>query len=368
MPRERNSRIEILRIVACLLITFNHIYNKGVPKATIDAGYSTLNAALCILFLQGGKYGCNVFLIISAWFLVDKAVNYRAAAKIWIQTVFYTLALDIVCALIFHVKLGRKDLLAVVFPMTMGTYWYCRAHVVMLLLGPLAKRLFNRLERGQAALLLCGGLLFSVLPTVTLEGSLLQGLPHRALIFDILTYPPLWFLYVYLLIDYVKNRSPKLRDGGIRRLGVRAPAAGAILLYLCMFAGTLALFRGIQGGSLPKYFHSGTLRALNSAPCFASAFLLFVAALNMRPFENRRINRIAAYAFGVYLFQCHKSFQKILWPRLLAFRKYFHASTPVFALYCAFGVAVICLMGAAFEWLYKQAYRPISKAIPFLRG
>ena len=368
MDRKRNSNIELLRIIACLLITFNHIFSKGVPKATIVADCDTLNAALCVLFFQGGKYGCNIFLIISAWFLVDTGIHFRAAIRVWIQTVFYTLVLDVGCVLAFHAKLTGKDLLAIALPLTSGIYWYARAYMFLLLAGPLAKWLFDRVKRFQALLLLCGGLLFSVLPTVTLEGSLLRALPHRKLIINALSFPPVWFIYVYLLVYYIKHRCPKLRDGGVRRLGVKAPAIGAVLLYLCMFAGSLALYRGVYGGWLPKYLRINTLRQLNSTLCFASAFLLFVAALNGKPFENRRINRIATYAFGIYLFQCHRLFEKKLWTRLLFFEKAFHSSPPVFALYCVFGVCAICLMGGILEWGYQQAYKPLAKAVPFLHG
>lgn len=359
MKRIRNTNIEWLRIIAIVLITFNHIYNKGVDKEVILNTYKSVNAGISVFFLMGGKYGCNIFLIISAWFLAEKDINWRAAIHIWIQTVFYTLVLDIISVAFFHAELSKRELLATIFPLSLGTYWYSLAYVIMLLLGPPLRKVFNLFGKFRLPALIGGGIALSVIPSAFLEGTITGADRTVTLLFKALTYPPIWFLYVFILIGFVKERA-------IRKPEPRTSISIALALYICMFLVTLALFHGVGSGEYPEGWQFATWRQLNSPLCFMSAFFLFVAACEAKPTSRPIVNHLAGCTYGIYLFQCHKTFQGMLWRKILRFEQYYTMPTISYIAYCIFGVCIIMSLGIALEYLFKWSYVQIQKAIPVL--
>ena len=359
IDNRRNSNIELLRIIAIVLITFNHIYGKGVDKATVISGFETSNAIISIFYSMGGKFGCNLFLIISAWFLAEKNINWRAALSIWIQTVFYTFVLDIISVGFFQADFSTEDLLSVFLPLTVGTYWYSTAYVVMILAGPVIRNLLNKYTKLKAGLLFFGGIVFSVIPTLMLEGTILTTNRYITFLFKILTYPPIWFLYVYILIGHIKKRK-------IRNPNPKAALIIAASLYMYMFLVTFLLFRGVGSGQVPGTWQFMAYRQMNSPICLLSAYYLFVAARDAKPVYIQGLNRLAGYTYGIYLFQCHKMFQVILWKEIFQFELYFSESVIPYVLYCILGVSLIIIMGFLTEWLYKKLYSCLQKAIPLL--
>ena len=356
----RNSNIEIIRIIAIVLITFNHIYNKGVDKSVILDEYEAVNAAISVFFCMGGKFGCNLFLIISTWFLAEKDIQWRSALKIWIQTVFYTLTLDIISVVFFKADLSKIDLLSIFLPLSFGTYWYSTAYVIMLILGPIFRKQIEKCGKMRPILILVGGIALSIIPTLTLEGTVFGANRYLRLAFKVLTYSPIWFLYTFVLIGYLKDIKVRLPTP-------KTSLVIAVVMYVGMFLITWILFLGVGSGTIPDTWQFAAFRQLNSPLCLLGAFYLFVAALNTKPTSIRWVNRIAGYSYGIYLFQCHKTFQGILWKEILQFEKYFNASVPAYVLYSVFGVGVIIVLGFLLEWIYKKTFLLLQKMIPILR-
>lgn len=83
--------------------------------------------------------------------------------------------------------------------------------------------------------------------------------------------------------------------------------------------------------------------------------------------SNNWVNRITGYVYGIYLFQCHKTFQGFLWTKILVFEKFFHLSISAFVLYSIFGVCVIIFLGFLCDSIYKKVYKTLQKTIPILQ-
>lgn len=91
----RQSNFELCRIIAMIIIVFNHITSLG---HTVDGITFTKNTLLSLFFLLGGKMGTNVFVILGVWFLVEKGsiISVKSIAKLWLETLFYMVVLNIV--------------------------------------------------------------------------------------------------------------------------------------------------------------------------------------------------------------------------------------------------------------------------------
>ena len=82
---ERESGIELLRIVAIIFIVLYH--SVALPVMT-DSYYESV---LRTLAYQNGKLGVNIFIIISAYFMIDKHITIKHILKIYLHALFYSL-------------------------------------------------------------------------------------------------------------------------------------------------------------------------------------------------------------------------------------------------------------------------------------
>ena len=92
MSKTRNSRVEILRIIAMLLILMNHFLQMDTMK-TSSYPFKTLNALLSHL----GGVGDDIFFGISAYYLCTRKSNIKDSLrrfwKLEIELLFYSIIL-----------------------------------------------------------------------------------------------------------------------------------------------------------------------------------------------------------------------------------------------------------------------------------
>ena len=113
--KERDSKYELLRIIAMAAITLNH--------APVSADALAINMYLRKFFFLGGKFGSYLFVIIGAWFLAgSEKWSAKGIVKIILQTVFYGVLLDLVCMVIYG-GIGIKQFLSGF------NYWFCFSYV-----------------------------------------------------------------------------------------------------------------------------------------------------------------------------------------------------------------------------------------------
>lgn len=77
--RNRNSNIELLRIIAMLLIVLSHYSIHGLGT---DLAYS-LNLYIADVAGLGGKLGVTIFILISGYYMTESRFTARKLARIW---------------------------------------------------------------------------------------------------------------------------------------------------------------------------------------------------------------------------------------------------------------------------------------------
>ncbi len=65
----RDSRIELLRIIAAIMILFHHIVQHSAPtlNGLIQSPLSS-SQIIATIFGNGGQLGVSIFIIITSWF------------------------------------------------------------------------------------------------------------------------------------------------------------------------------------------------------------------------------------------------------------------------------------------------------------
>ena len=282
--KKRDTNIEILRIIAAIFITLNHV--RCSPK--IDALYP--NYILKQFFLCGGQFGVNLFLIIGCWFLVKVKPSVQRPIRIICETCFYAVLFNIIAFTIL------RNCVSVANFFKGFHYWYPFGYVVMLTLSPLLLKVSNK--NCKIISLAGGGVSF----VITILGILR---PNLKILFPFtkgLIVGPLWFCYVFILIRTIRT----IEEQSNKHISTpKIYLLGFLITYMIMF-------------TILHKTESSWIRDTTSPMCIFSAYCLFrfflSMKLSMKNFRHKgQINYFAKCTFAVYLFQCHASISEWLW-------------------------------------------------------
>ena len=290
---QRNSSIEMLRIIAMFMILMSHfIGHNGYDVLKLPLGPERIFFQL--VMQSGGAIGVVIFFSISAWFFLDKEQTIKSNLKrVWImerELLFWSLILVTFYLVFDRADLSMKLMVKSVMPLSMGVWWYATAYAIFLALPPfLAKRLKALGREYHLALA----------ATVLVIWGLTSFIPGMIGIKDGF----FGFIYLFILISaykwYMKPFTTKqvwLMTG----IGL-----GFFLLYTAASA-TLSLLGHDMGIYITDKWRLPVIMV------GFGVFLLFGRVT----FHNRTINRIAQSAFAVYLITDYAASEKLLWVRL----------------------------------------------------
>ncbi len=287
--KERMANLEVLRCVAMMMVVVLHYLGKGglLPDLTASLSAQSMVAwlleAFCIVAV-------NVYMMISGYFLCESSFKLSRLLQLWLQVWLYSVGigvLAVVTGIVPTAEISTHYYLTLLFPVTMGHYWFLTAYVFLYVLLPLLGEGLRRMtkEQFQVALVILL-VVFCVLKSV---------LPFR-LEEDSKGYDCIWYVCVFCTAAY-------LRRFGIPFLKKKSHA---LVLYLIGVFGTfteamlLHLF----------YLRTGSLELILKIPYeynhvfpFLASVGLFCLFLNshMEGKISKIAVKIAPYTLGVYL-------------------------------------------------------------------
>lgn len=286
----RMANLELLRCVAMMMVVIMHYLGKGnlladltEPQLTGTELAAWLLEAFCIVAV-------NVYMFISGFFLCTSSFKVSRLIQLWLQVWVYSVGIGLLGALTGVMTGTDVDIhfmLTLLFPVSMGHYWFMTAYVFLYLMLPFVGTAVRRMDKRQlqaalALLLFAFCIIKSVLPVrFETDG---QG------------YDCLWYLCVFVTAAYVRRFGGGFLEK--RRLGPVLYGGGCLLI----FAATLLLRR--------IYLRSGSLDTMLKFCMEYNHILPFLAAIGLFLIFYRikihgkaaiLINRVAPYTLGVYL-------------------------------------------------------------------
>lgn len=138
MSKQRNSNIELLRLMAMIAIVFHHaIVHNADDLDAVENVPSRILLEFAGTFV--GKTAVCVFFIISIWFLADRRLTFRdSCRRVWIlerEILFYS----VLCYLVYAPTMGTfsvKTLLTRFLPVITGEWWFVSDYVLLMLVLP----------------------------------------------------------------------------------------------------------------------------------------------------------------------------------------------------------------------------------------
>lgn len=333
---ERSSSLELLRILCIISIVADHFtYQSGIIQM------DTLAQSIFYATMLGlSRMSCSVFIIISAWFLVEKEFRIKRVFHTWLTVIMYTLPITLAA---YFLKLYSVDGLLIktsMLPITGSPLWFASYYMVLILLSPVLNMILSRAPLYILEYYLLVMFLLQVM-YVTLTGDL-GYFGHDIWI----------FINLYLFTGYLKCHCSFFPHGKKSLLLFLA-------LWLCLCLAFGFCLRGSaidpEGMKWPLHICNAYRAQLQALPNLVMAFSVFFAFKSWNLEYSPLINKIAATALGVYCLHQVPGWYSYLWEHIFHAKEYAVLLSGVKrALYTMICIFVIWSVGVMVELLRER--------------
>ena len=330
---QRDSNIELLRIIAMFFIISHHlVWNSGLTSL-YDYGHVTRNMEFFQLFGAWGKTGINIFVFISGYFLCTSSLTVKRFLKVFLEAKFYAVVCYIALLLAGYEVLSGKRLFMLAFELIRSVnISFTGTFLTLYLITPFLNKLIGALNQRQHASLI------GVLLTIYTVSATVLSQP--------LTYSELgWYVTLYLIAAY-------LRHYPMPWMASRMITGCGLLVSLLLCCGTILVIDHTPlCHYMTPYFLTNNCQHIGSLSVAVFAFLWFK---NLKLGYHPVINLIASTTFGVFLIHtASDAMRACLWKDVLGVTGWYEKGEGT-VLLLSFGSVLLIFLVASLIDLVRQ--------------
>ena len=307
MKKERESGIELYKVIAIFLIVLSHViqtltepnYVLGIGEGTfinIATATTDLNILLLAFFRICGALGNNMFFICSAWFLVNSK---KMSLKKVIHMILDVWIINMIVFFGLHaigVQLQISDTVKIFFPTTFANNWYITCYLLFYMIHPFLNRMIEQLSINEhLALTSFLFVIYFIVPVLPLEEINLFFANEFVI-----------FLATYVIVSFIEIYKNEWTENlKFNECILFVSIISYVVLILCVD------FLGLR----TNYFLNRLVRwnMNNSLFMFLIAFSSF-NIMKKKKFINRSINYLSSLSLLVYIFHENLAFRRYLRP------------------------------------------------------
>lgn len=326
VPKQRDSNLELMRIIAMLLIVAHHyVVNSGLtlPEGPIFADPMSKRSLFLLVFGAWGKIGINCFMMITGYFMCKSNITVKKFAKLFLEILFYNIVIYLIFLLSGYAPFSIGTFFKSLIPVTSIAQNFTACFVVFWLFIPFLNVLVSHLnERQHIALLLLTGFTYIVL-----------GTAHKVT----MNYVS-WFIVLYFISSYIRL-YPKKWFSNTKFTGFML--FFSVVLSICSVIGCTWVGTKI-GKNYPFFFVSDS----NTFLAVAVGIFAFLFFKNIRIPYSRIINTVAASTFGVLLIHANSgTMRQWLWKDTVdCVGHYGDRFMPLYAIGCVLAIFTVCTL------------------------
>lgn len=313
--KQRNSNLELLRILSMLVIVAHHlVVNSGVRDLfAIDNGL-TVNALYLQLFGMWGKTAINTFIMISGYFMCKSKMTAKRFSKVYLESKFYVVVLFAIFLITGFENLGLSRLVNVLFGFQRNANnGFVSSFIVFYLFIPFYNKLIEamdeKMHRWLVIIFIC---VMSVFPTVLFNSSVAP---------EISWYIVIYFVAAYIRIypmDWMKNNK------------ICVPIL-LVSILLAIASIILVDTLGVRFGFTTAYY---LLTDSNKVLAFVIGVFSFLVFNNIKIPYNKFINTVASTTYGVLLIHANgDAMRQLLWDDILDIKGHYSLALPQLMLF-----------------------------------
>lgn len=292
---QRFSGVELLKIIAIFLICISHAVQTSNQFVEFETTLNFTNVILRIL-RYSGQIGNILFVISSAWFLVDsKKTKWNKVFSILFDSML--ISIFIMLGFVFAgYKMTSEIIVKQIFPDIFKNVWFIPAYIVFYILHPVLNFVISKINQyWHLALVILMIIILGVITeifNINYNASAIQ------------------FVYVYFVVAYFKKYHIEFCDNK------KANITGFVLFFVMflLFAISKYLMFFVQN----KIGNNAVVDSMISPILFPSLFCLFNLFRLMR-IRSKGINYIASCSLFIYCIHENVFVRGILRPQYYSY-------------------------------------------------
>ncbi|MDD4689317.1 MAG: acyltransferase [Eubacteriales bacterium] len=326
--KERNSNIELYRIITMLLIVAHHyVVTSGLTAVGGPVYADALSSKSIYLLLYGawGKIGINCFVLITGYFMCKSNITLKKFMKLFLEIMFYKIVISAIFLITGYQSFSIVDFARDIIPFRNIAQNFTGCYVVFFLTIPFLNILVNNLtEKQHLKLLALVGFIYVFFGTV-------PGFSVR------MNYVS-WYIVLYFIGSYIRLYPKEIFNqtklwGWLTLVFV---GLSALSVVACAWLGT------IIERNTAYYFvtDSNTFLAVATGVC---SFMFFK---NLKIKNSKFINTVAASTFGVLLIHSNSdTMRNWLWIDILKnVEMYDNGMVYIHSVLSVVGIFAICII------------------------
>lgn len=349
VKKERQSGLELLKILAIILIITAHVMNTistntnifaNVPEAFCNLNVTSNNPQKIFLivlkyFTWAGNY---IFMICTAWFLIDSHKTKKNKVLNLILDVFIISIFFLILLSISGIKIEKNLIIKSIFPTIFANNWYITCYIIIYMIHPLLNIIIENIGK-RKLLLLDIALIFIYFGLCWIKEDLLFCTGFVI------------FLTIYFLTAYMKKYMIKFTKN--TKQNKLATLVSAILIIV------IALLFNTLGNNI-EFFHNKLVLCSRSNPLLLLfSFSLFNIFKEMK-FISKPINYISSLSMLIYII--HENLLIKIYIRPLIYVEMFNKFGHHMLVLQVFGFVILIFIASIIaSILYKETIQKITK-------
>ena len=286
---QRQSGVELLKLIAILLIIINHLTQTWFDYSGTSLSVAGMNLSQFVLvfYRYFGTIGNLIFFTCSAWFLLDKQRTKKQKVLLMLMDIWVISVLYFIIPLATKASFISKELiLRTLFPTTYENNWYLTCYILFYMLFPFLNIILRGIDRKtHFRIVVVLSFLYLVVNNITLKG--------RFYITNILVW-----ITIYFMIAYMKEYQGKYHNNLKRNT-----------LVLCLSIPVLVAFIAAIYWLSLKFSLSNKWLLFWDRPNHPIIIVMAIAALNVArnlKFKSAVVNYLSSLSLHIYII--HENF------------------------------------------------------------
>lgn len=292
---ERNSNLELLKIIAIFIIVVSHVIpynytNSGAEYIDINVACLNLTTITLQFFRNLGQIGNLLFIICSSWFLLEKKhINIQKVISIVIDC-FIVSVICLIIILFMKYEIPFNILIKQFMPTFFSNNWFIPCYLIFYLITPYLNIIIENLNEKKLKNLCITSSLFMILQLIRENTNIYNYL--------------FGFIYIYFIIAYLKKYKDKIMENTRTNIVIFLVSIILIILFLVVYN-----FFGTKISML-----SNSMLRFNNIknPLFILVSISLFNLFKKLNFKNSVINFISSQTLLIYVIHDNYLFRELL--------------------------------------------------------
>ena len=310
---ERQSNLELLRIIAMIMVITVHYVGHGRVLDNVEV--FSLNFYVSNLMQAFTTFSVPIYVMISAYFMCEKEFKLKRVFKIWLQVFFYSISIYLLTLVLGLNEFSMLQFIKNILPIICNQYSFVTAYIMLLILSPFLNKVIEVFDKGLYEKL--------VITLIIMFFVLGAGLPINVITCSYLSL----LVVIYLITAYIKKYY---------KLNIKKEYYFFIFLasVMTIFIGRILMYKVGLG------FESSIFFAYNNLFVFIGTVSLFMFFSQLY-IKSKLINKIAKLTFGIYLIHDNNYVREILYDKILHVDKWIDSNVFIIVAIISIGLIFI---------------------------